>query len=753
MKRAQIVQQKITGQHVDNKRLFSLISSLSLAASLAGTAVPAYADEDGNGRDRGSDSFRDHNHGGHHGHRSPPVVLISLDGAKPDFIQQFIEEGVLPRDGGLARLSRHGAIAVQNITASPSLTAVSHIEIATGSTAVHNDIPSNTFQAIVGPITSSLSGFAAPIGGYQESPLGPTPRPTALPLWVQLRQQGKKVVTATWPGGDGADISINGTVVQPAQPIRVTDYTVPFGAFGGLGAHGFSLTQTDFAPDAAVATALQAAGRFSFSPVLATSNPIESFSCASASTATCTSAATLDLKYAIRVAALDTTNDNKVNYDTLVFFDATRGITAGPFAPPATGPAYVRLGGENAPFFFDGSGAKVGAAYFVSQLAPDLSVVRFARYGANFIPRNAPVLADVDDINNSIGFWRPQADFRIPERLSPGFTNFPDVEIEAMYEDMVKTFVRYQAEIGERAIQNHPDADLVMVYIEQPDGSEHQFLLTDPRQGTDPKDPNSIGAGQDPAKVARYASYIRFAYQTADKAVKRIADAAGPDSNVIVVSDHGFAPFHTSVSMANILKNAGIDTTKVAIRTSGPAANIYINLQQREQGGTVDPATYQALLAQITAAVQNAVDPNPKFNGSLDNGKIFTVVETRPAQCEAGLGQCTSKTIGQDFGDVFALMAPGYNFDGIQNPGVARLGDTPFNAVTTALSMPNFYGAHGHDPKLPVMSATFIASGPGIRNNTTIRRMRNLDVAPTIMQILGVRPHGVDGEVLNEILR
>jgi len=379
--------------------------------------------------------------------------------------------------------------------------------------------------------------------------------------------------------------------------------------------------------------------------------------------------------------------------------------------------------------------------------------VRFARYGANFIPRNAPVLADVDDINNSIGFWRPQADFRITERLSPGFTNFPDVEIEAMFVDMVKTFVRYQAEIGERAIQNHPDADLVMVYIEQPDGSEHQFLLTDPRQGTNPKDPNSIGGGQDPAKVARYASYIRFAYQTADKAVKRIMDAAGRDSNVIVVSDHGFAPFHTSVSMTNILKNAGIDTTKVAIRTSGPAANIYINLQQREQGGTVDPATYQALLAQITAAVQNAVDPNPKFNFSLDNGKIFTVVETRPSQCEAGLGQCTSKTIGQDFGDVFALMAPGYNFDGIQNPGVARLGDAPFNAATTALSMPNFYGAHGHDPKLPVMSATFIASGPGIRDNTTIRRMHNLDVAPTIMQILGVRPHGVDGEVLNEILR
>jgi predicted AlkP superfamily pyrophosphatase or phosphodiesterase len=735
------------------KTFLSLISAMSLAASLACAAAPARADDDSDNSDRRGDSNNRDHEGNHRGRKSPQVVVISLDGAKPDFIQKFIDEGVLPRDGGLARLSRNGAVAVQNVTASPSLTAVSHIAIATGSTAVHNDIASNTFQSIVGPISLSLSGFAAPIGGYRLNPPGPSPQPTALPLWVPLRQQGKKAITATWPGGDGADISINNTVVQPAQPIRVTDYTVPFGAFGGIGAQGFSLSRGDFAPDPAVIAALQAAGHSSFSPILAMTLPIETFSCSSAPTATCTTnAAALDLKYAIRVAALDTTNDNKVNYDTLVFFDATRGITTGPFHAPSTGPAYAKFGGENAPFFLEGSGAKVGAAYFVSALAPDLSVVRFARYGANFIPRNAPVLADVDDINNNIGFWRPQADFRIPERLSPGFTNFPDVEIEAMFEDMVKTFVRYQANIGERAIRNHPDADLVMVYIEQPDGSEHQFLLTDPRQGTNPTDPNSIGNNQDPAKVARYASYIRFAYQTADKAVKQIMDAAGHDSNIIVVSDHGFAPFHTSVSMTNILRNAGIDTTKVAIRTSGPAVNIYVNLQNRESGGTVDPATYSALVTQITNAVKNAVDPNPKFNFSLKGGRIFTVVGTRPLQCDAGTGQCTSKTIGQDFGDVFALMAPGYNFDGIQNPGVARLGDAPFNAATTMLSMPNFYGAHGHDPELPEMSAIFIADGPQIRE-ATIRRMHNIDVAPTIMQILGVTPHQVDGEVLHEILR
>ncbi|HEX7935515.1 MAG TPA: alkaline phosphatase family protein, partial [Paraburkholderia sp.] len=152
------------------KTFVSMTSAMSLVASLACVATPARAGQDGDngdrgvGESRGHDQDQDQDHdGGHHG-RKPRVVMISLDGAKPDFIQKFIEEGVLPRDGGLARLSRRGAVALQNVTASPSLTAVSHIAIATGSTAVHNDIPSNTFQPIVGPISSSISGFAAPIG-------------------------------------------------------------------------------------------------------------------------------------------------------------------------------------------------------------------------------------------------------------------------------------------------------------------------------------------------------------------------------------------------------------------------------------------------------------------------------------------------------------------------------------------------------------------------------------------------------------
>jgi hypothetical protein len=102
-------------------------------------------------------------------------VLISLDGAKPDLIQEYLSRGVLSSHGGLARLSR-GVVARQNVTATPSLTAVAHIAVATGSTAVNNDIPANTFHPV-----------AAPIGGYQFHPLGVHAHPTAEPLWVRLR--------------------------------------------------------------------------------------------------------------------------------------------------------------------------------------------------------------------------------------------------------------------------------------------------------------------------------------------------------------------------------------------------------------------------------------------------------------------------------------------------------------------------------------------------------------------------------------
>src|SRR5262245_27435028 len=389
---------------------------------------------------------------------TPKVVVISLDGAKPDLIASYLASGQLDRSRGLGRLARRGVVADRNVTVTPSVTAVAHIAIATGSTSVHNDIGANTFHPVAAPITAGLRGFAAPIGGYQLAPLGPATPPTAEPLWVRLRAAGQQVVTATWPGSDGADIQIGGTLVQSAVPFRTNDYTVPFGAFGGVGAVGLTLDASRFVPaDQVLQDQLAAAGLSSFSPMLVTSSAPEPLFCNPNVVATgqcgSTGAGGRSIASDVRAAALDGTNDGAVNYDQLVLFDASVGVQPGPFAPPSTGPAVIRVGGPSAPFYFEGSGNKVGTSYFIASMAPDLSTVHLVRYSANFIPRNAPVIGDVDDVNQRVGFWRAQPDFRIPERLSPGFGTFSDIELETVYEDQVATSMAYQAAVATHAMR------------------------------------------------------------------------------------------------------------------------------------------------------------------------------------------------------------------------------------------------------------------------------------------------------------
>lgn len=671
------------------------------------------------------------------------VIVISLDGATPPLVDRYLNSGAMNQKEGIGLLQSQGITAKQNVTITPSLTAPAHIAIGTGSNAARNDINANSFHLVASPFNQNISGFAAPIGGYSASIDGPLDdhTQTAESLWIALRNSGKKVIAATFPGADGLDVKIPGRddspIVQPASE-RTVDYTVPFGTFGGVAARGFSLTASDFSDAAsAIATQLASAGKQSFSPVKVAA--LETIPASGSGSLTGGGAA-----YNLQTAAIDTTDDRTVNYDTLVFFDADRGIQPQSSQLPSTGSAFVRMGDQtSSPFYFEGSTNKVGTSFYVTNLAPDLSAVRIARYSANFIPRNQAVLEDVDDINNNVGFWLSQPDYRIPERLSPGFNNFPDTELEAIYEDQVRTFVDYQTRVALRGISQHPDADLVLTYIEQPDGSGHQFLITDPRQATDFRNPNTIGAGQDKEKIQRYQQYLQTAYQAANQAVQGIIEAVGtdskgrPNSNIIVVSDHGFAPFHTAVNLNNYLNSLGFDNKKVRAITSGPAVNVYINLQGREPDGIVSREEYVTLQQQIVDALAKFADTNPNYTLASGAEPVFDKIYRRPVSDpnDSSFGLETNEFIGQDSGDVFALMKLGYNFDGTQNPVVQRLGDASSNLPF--FSVPNFYGAHGYDPTLPEMSAIFYAAGPDIGRGT-IDRVRNIDIAPTIFQLLGV---------------
>ncbi len=678
----------------------------------------------------------------------PKNILISLDGATPWILNPYLSDPSFANKG-VDLLKKAGYTATQNITCSPSLTAACHISISTGSNTNNTDIPANTYHLVRSPFTSNISGFGGPIGGYDADNPDPkeSPNPTATPIWQPLRAAGKTVVAATFPGADGVDVKVpgltNSQIIQPGSQ-RTVDYTVPYGTFNGPATEGFALTSNDFsAATATVLNQLAAAGITSTSPVKVAS--LGSSFTVGANT------------FNIQAAAIGTTTAG--SYDSLVFFDSTQGIIApSTVSLPATGSVIVKASDQkSSPFYLgtNSTGGEVGTAFYLSNLAPDLSTVHVARYSGNFIPTNVNVASSVTDINTHVGTWANEPDFRITQGSAPGFNNFTEQETEAIYMDQVKTFVKYQTNLALRSIDQNPDADLVLTYIQQPDGSEHQFLITDPRQATDPKNPNSIGAGQDQAKITRYLDYIKQSYLAANNAVQSIIDKVGvdsngkPNSNIIVVSDHGFEPFHTAVTLNNYLVAQGFDLNKVRAVTSGAAANIYINLQGRETNGTVSQSEYLTLKDQVVTALNAFVDTNPNYTNGAASVNIFDKIYSRPVTSmdlnKPGFGLQTNDNIGQDFGDVLALLTVGYNFDGRQNPVVTRLGDTSSNV----LSVPSFYGAHGYDPTIPNLSAIFYAAGPDIGTGT-LAQVKNIDIAPTINSLLGVPSAStVNGRVLN----
>jgi len=138
--------------------------------------------------------------------------------------------------------------------------------------------------------------------------------------------------------------------------------------------------------------------------------------------------------------------------------------------------------------------------------------------------------------------------------------------------------------------------------------------------------------------------------------------------------------------------------------------------------------------------------PTRGSNFPLKGGAIFTVVETRPLQCEARPGCAPAKTIARISAMCSRWMAPGYNFDGIQNPGVARLGDAPFNAGDDHAVDAELLRCAWPRSRAAGDERHLHRRGPQIREKTIRGHAQHRTWRRTITQILGVKPHLVDGE-------
>jgi len=188
--------------------------------------------------------------------------------------------------------------------------------------------------------------------------------------------------------------------------------------------------------------------------------------------------------------------------------------------------------------------------------------------------------------------------------------------------------------------------------------------------------------------------------------------AAGMESRttVIVVSDHGF----------KLVKNH-IDT-RLAVEAAGLADQVYIVPEGGFELVYVKPGQREATVAKLRKSL----------------AEIEGIAEVAGPDRFPALGLPTADP---QMADLYLIPKPGYAF-------AASKGGAVSTPVATAS------GAHGYPNSDPELDAIFIAAGRGIRRGNVLERVRNIDVAPTIADLLGIHMDpGIQGRALGDVLK
>ena len=222
-----------------------------------------------------------------------------------------------------------------------------------------------------------------------------------------------------------------------------------------------------------------------------------------------------------------------------------------------------------------------------------------------------------------------------------------------------------------------------------------------------------------------HADAGRAYYAFLDRQIGRLLAAAGPDTAVLVVSDHGARPLHGCIHINQWLLERGylalrsypqaltpwseldVDWSRTrAFAEGGYYARVMLNLRGREPQGCVRPEERDALCTQLARALREARGPR---------GEPLAQRVLRPEQCYR-------------------------QTRGLPPELMVFWGDLDFRASAAVgggvlYSERNDTGPDGcnHD-----WQGIFVLSGPGVRARGLLHDLQLADVAKTALALLGV---------------
>lgn len=262
---------------------------------------------------------------------------------------------------------------------------------------------------------------------------------------------------------------------------------------------------------------------------------------------------------------------------------------------------------------------------------------------------------------------------------------------------------------------------------------------------------------------SRFEHTIRDSYKRMDRILGELLDSLGEDVTVIVMSDHGFGPikgyfrlnqwllsrkylnldkesmkvFLEDVAQRYLKKEAPrelppldtigglyqIDwsTTKAFAVRMG---NLYLNVRGREPEGIVEMGReYEKLRDQLMEDLLNLTHPTTKKSVEVTVCKKEEVYS------------------GDHFNSAPDLI--------VSIEGYTYLVEQGFGPMWGGSDSKGGYSTGGHN-----MEGVFIACGPEIKSNEWIDPMSLVDIAPTILHVMGVKiPFNMDGQVLLSLFR
>jgi predicted AlkP superfamily phosphohydrolase/phosphomutase len=273
--------------------------------------------------------------------------------------------------------------------------------------------------------------------------------------------------------------------------------------------------------------------------------------------------------------------------------------------------------------------------------------------------------------------------------------------------------------------------DLFIAHYFAIDNAQHMFW-----RAMDPAHP-----AHDPVEAVRWGDEIARAYRWVDQQAGELLSLLDDDVTVIVVSDHGGTPIYRWFYLNAWLRSEGylhaapggqdktrLDWTRTRACGFG-TGGIFLNVRDRERQGLVAPGDeYEALRDELSARLLALTDP--------ENGGPVVKAVLRGEEIYPGVKPGVVP-------DLLLALVPGYGLG--RGEALGRIGgQAVFKTNRT-------WWSGGHEgPYLPEdISGLLLMAGPGIPPGVELNAPRIIDVAPTILHLLGVAvPSHIEGQSL-----